>query len=103
VYVCERLFPRREFYFAILVDRKAQVRRICMASEGLGAEGGTRARQGPVLVASAQGGMDIEAVAHENPSAILSEPVSITKGTEPQQRGRPNATLTMVHVRHGQG
>ena len=39
------------------------------------------ADQGPVLVASAQGGMDIEAVAHENPAAILNEPVNIKTGT----------------------
>jgi len=59
VYICERLFPRREFYFAILYDRKTQ---------------------GPVMVGSSQGGMDIEAVAAENPNAIITQPISIEKG-----------------------
>jgi succinyl-CoA synthetase beta subunit len=39
-----------------------------------------RKTQGPVLVASSQGGMDIEAVAAENPSAILTHPIDINKG-----------------------
>ncbi len=59
VYICERLFIRREYYFAILLDRKTK---------------------GPVVVASSQGGMDIEQVAHDNPSAIISVPVDINKG-----------------------
>ncbi|KAJ3322008.1 hypothetical protein HDU76_013972 [Blyttiomyces sp. JEL0837] len=59
VYVVERLYVRREFYFAILQDR---------------------ASQGPVIIASSQGGMDIEAVAHENPEAIITHPVDINKG-----------------------
>ena len=46
----ERLFNRREFYFAIAMER----------SFG-----------GPVFVGSASGGMDIEAVAKENPEAII--------------------------------
>ena len=131
VYVCERLYPRREFYFAILMDRKAQVRGEPRAFTATAAreEGGRRGRrrraqltfvhvapthtpprgtcpvrgtlgadawmvddhrQGPVLVASAQGGMDIEAVAHENPAAILSEPVDIRTG----------ATAGDVFMRH---
>jgi succinyl-CoA synthetase beta subunit len=59
VYVVERKYVRKEYYFAILLDR---------------------ATQGPVLVASPQGGMDIEAVAHEDPSAIHTLPVDIKKG-----------------------
>ena len=39
VYICERKFARREFYLAVLMDR---------------------ASQGPVIVSSSQGGMDIE-------------------------------------------
>ncbi|EPZ35942.1 T-complex protein 1 zeta subunit [Rozella allomycis CSF55] len=35
--------------------------------------------QGPVVVASSQGGMDIEQVAAENPSAILSVPIDINR------------------------
>ncbi len=54
----------KEFYFAILMDRKYG---------------------GPVLVASTQGGMDIEEVAEKNPSAIVTQPVDITTGLLPAQ------------------
>ena len=43
----------RELYFAILLDR---------------------AHNGPVIVASPQGGMDIEQVAHESPEKIFTQP-----------------------------
>lgn len=59
VYIVERKFARREFYLAILMDR---------------------ATQGPVIVASSQGGMDIEAVAKEHPDAIITTPVNIHTG-----------------------
>ncbi|KAI9764725.1 MAG: Succinate--CoA ligase [ADP-forming] subunit beta, mitochondrial [Geoglossum simile] len=59
VYICERKFARREFYLAILMDR---------------------ASQGPVIVSSSQGGMDIETVAKENPNAINTTYVNIHKG-----------------------
>ncbi|KAF9132047.1 beta' subunit [Mortierella sp. 14UC] len=59
VYICERQYVRREYYFAVLMDRKSQ---------------------GPVMVASSQGGVDIESVAAENPEAILQLPIDINKG-----------------------
>jgi succinyl-CoA synthetase beta subunit len=59
VYIVERKFARREFYLAILMDR---------------------ARQGPVIVASSQGGMDIEEVAKTNPGAIRTYPINIHTG-----------------------
>ena len=59
VYICERKFARREFYLAILMDRATQT---------------------PVIVASSQGGMDIETVAKESPEAILTTRVDINKG-----------------------
>ncbi|KAJ1338925.1 hypothetical protein BSLG_006560 [Batrachochytrium salamandrivorans] len=59
VYVVERLYVRREFYFAIVMDR---------------------ATQGPVIIASSQGGMDIEAVAAESPEAIVTHPVDMNVG-----------------------
>ncbi|KAI8634102.1 beta subunit of gdp-forming succinate-CoA ligase [Xylariaceae sp. FL1651] len=59
VYICERKFARREFYLAILMDR---------------------ASQGPVIVSSSQGGMDIETVAKENPEAIITTYIDIKKG-----------------------
>eukprot|EP01137_Pigoraptor_chileana_P035563 Opistho-2@29784 len=66
VYICERMYARREYYFAILMDR---------------------ANQGPVIVASAFGGVDIETVAAENPDAIITEPIDITAGlTKAQAR-----------------
>jgi len=59
VYVVERKFARREFYVAILMDR---------------------ATQGPIIVSSSQGGMDIEGVAKENPEAIITTPIDIHTG-----------------------
>ena len=59
VYICERKFARREFYLAILMDR---------------------ASQGPVIIASSQGGMDIETVAKESPDAIVTTYIDIHKG-----------------------
>jgi len=59
VYIVERKFARREFYLAILMDRQ---------------------RQGPVIVASSQGGMDIEEVAKTNPGAIKTYPIDIHEG-----------------------
>jgi succinyl-CoA synthetase beta subunit len=59
VYIVERKFARREFYLAILMDRGSQ---------------------GPVIVASSQGGMDIETVAKEQPEAIITTYIDIHKG-----------------------
>ena len=59
VFIVERKFARREFYLAVLMDRQSQ---------------------SPVIVASSQGGMDIETVAKENPDAIITTKVDIHKG-----------------------
>ncbi|KAL4803918.1 hypothetical protein BDV18DRAFT_162332 [Aspergillus unguis] len=59
VFIVERKFARREFYLAVLMDRGSQT---------------------PVIVASSQGGMDIEAVAKENPEAIITTPINIHEG-----------------------
>lgn len=64
VMVAEALDIAREVYFAILMDR---------------------ASGGPVLVASPQGGMDIEAVAEETPELIFKVPIDINKGVQPEQ------------------
>ena len=64
VYVCEKKYIRREYYLAILMDR---------------------ATQGPVIVASSQGGVDIETVAAENPKAILTLPVNIADGLQREE------------------
>jgi len=44
-----------------------------------------RAHQGPVLVASAKGGVDIEKVAAEDPSAIIKESFVLEKGPSSEQ------------------
>ncbi|XP_055676994.1 succinate--CoA ligase [ADP-forming] subunit beta, mitochondrial [Lutzomyia longipalpis] len=64
VMVAERKFPRREFYFAVMMER---------------------AFNGPVLIASSQGGVNIEDVAAEDPSAIIYEPIDITSGLTKEQ------------------
>jgi len=59
VMVCERLYPRREFYFAITLER---------------------AFQAPVIITSTQGGGNIEQIAMENPEAIIKQPIDIDVG-----------------------
>lgn len=67
VFVCERLFLRREAYFAILMDR---------------------ASNGPVMVASPRGGVDIEQVAEDSPELIFKEPIDIHAGPKTEQLKR---------------
>ena len=57
--LAERREPAHEYYVAVLNDR---------------------ASQGVVLVASAQGGMNIEEVAAKDPSAIITTPIDFYKG-----------------------
>ncbi|KOB73470.1 Succinyl-coa synthetase beta chain [Operophtera brumata] len=64
VMVTERKFPRREFYVAIMMERSFN---------------------GPVIIASSQGGVNIEDVAAENPEAITYEPIDIIKGMSDEQ------------------
>lgn len=59
VMVAERKFPRREFYFAIALDRNFN---------------------GAVLIASRFGGVNIEDVAGDNPESIIYEPIDQDKG-----------------------
>ncbi|XP_041350121.1 succinate--CoA ligase [GDP-forming] subunit beta, mitochondrial-like [Gigantopelta aegis] len=59
VMVAEALDIERETYFAILMDRKYD---------------------GPVMVGSTQGGMDIEEVASKTPEAIFYDAIDITQG-----------------------
>lgn len=61
VLVHEGINFNREMYFAILMDR---------------------AHNGPVLVASPQGGMDIEEVAEKTPEAIYTRAIDIEKGIQ---------------------
>lgn len=65
--IAESINIKREVYFSIVMDR---------------------ASGGPVLIASPKGGMDIEAVAEEDPSAIFKEAIDITTGPKPAQLER---------------
>jgi len=65
--VAEALDISRETYLAILLDRS---------------------HNGPVLVASPEGGMDIEEVAEKNPEAIFTEPIDISAGVTDEQARR---------------
>ncbi|XP_063633172.1 succinate--CoA ligase [ADP-forming] subunit beta, mitochondrial [Cydia splendana] len=67
VMVTERKFPRREFYVAIMMERSFN---------------------GPVIIASSQGGVNIEDVAAENPEAITYEPIDIMTGITADQINR---------------
>ncbi|XP_072936012.1 succinate--CoA ligase [ADP-forming] subunit beta, mitochondrial isoform X2 [Epargyreus clarus] len=67
VMVTERKFPRREFYIAIMMERSFN---------------------GPVIIASSQGGVNIEDVAAENPDAITYEPIDIKTGITDEQVNR---------------
>lgn len=69
VFIVERRYPRREYYFAITMERGAE-------------------QFGPVLVGSASGGMNIEEVAATDPDAIIKEHVDIEKGLGMEQAKR---------------
>jgi succinyl-CoA synthetase beta subunit len=64
LFVEQGLKIARELYLGIVVDREAG---------------------GPVLIASSEGGMDIEEVAHKSPEKILSEPFDAAAGLFPFQ------------------
>jgi succinyl-CoA synthetase beta subunit len=59
VMISERKFPRREFYFAFALDRE---------------------HNGPVLIASSKGGVNIEETAKKSPECVVYEPIDIEKG-----------------------
>ena len=54
----------RELYLGVVVDRESG---------------------GPILIASTEGGMDIEVVAHKSPEKILHEPFDVEAGLRPFQ------------------
>jgi len=64
VLVHEGITFDKEYYFAILMDRQ---------------------HNGPVMVASPFGGMDIEEVAHKSPDKIYTQAIDIVKGIQPEQ------------------
>lgn len=59
VLICKRLYTRREYYFSITLDRVTN---------------------GPVLIGSSKGGMNIEEVAATDPKAIITVPIDINTG-----------------------
>lgn len=59
VYIVERKYLRKEYYLAMTMDRTTQ---------------------GPMIIGSSQGGMNIEDVAKENPEAIVTMPVDVSVG-----------------------
>ncbi|KNC51777.1 succinyl-CoA ligase subunit beta [Thecamonas trahens ATCC 50062] len=64
VMLAERLMLEKEVYFAVLMDRQYR---------------------GPVMVASSEGGVEIEKVAAETPDLIFKEPVDIREGVKREQ------------------
>ena len=64
VMVTDAVEIARELYFAILVDRSISA---------------------PVVIASTEGGMDIETVAANSPEKIMREPINPTMGLQPYQ------------------
>ena len=60
----EGLKIARELYLGVVVDRESG---------------------GPILIASTEGGMDIEVVAHKTPEKILREPFDVEAGLRPFQ------------------
>jgi len=64
LYIQERLYSRRELYFAIVMDRS---------------------HDGPVVVVSQRGGMNIEDVAKETPEEIFKFPIDIKVGLTKKQ------------------
>lgn len=59
VLVAKKMALAREFYFAIMMDRESQ---------------------GPLIIASAEGGTSIEDLAESNPEKIIKVPVSLDEG-----------------------
>ncbi|KHJ98214.1 succinate-CoA ligase, beta subunit [Oesophagostomum dentatum] len=62
VMVCKRLFTRREYYFSITLDRNTN---------------------GPVIIGSCRGGVNIEEVAATEPEAIVKVPIDMSVGVTP--------------------
>ena len=62
--LAERRDPTHEYYVAVLNDRVTE---------------------GPVLVASSQGGMNIEEVAAKDPDAIITTPIDFAKGLSKEE------------------
>ncbi|XP_018314954.1 succinate--CoA ligase [ADP-forming] subunit beta, mitochondrial-like [Mycetomoellerius zeteki] len=64
VMVTTRMFPRKEYYMAVMLERTFD---------------------GPVIIVSKQGGVNIEDVAATNPEAVAYVPIDVKKGLTPEQ------------------
>lgn len=58
--------------------------------------------QGPVVIASSQGGVNIEEVAAENPDAIIYEPIDIKKGLTKDQAMRVVQKVGLSEPKHAE-
>jgi hypothetical protein len=103
VLVTERLFLRREAYFAILMDRayegpvmvaRCARRRVSHVAARPNALSPCPARSRSAR--SPAGGMDIEEVARRTPERIFKEPVDIHQGPQPQQLERLASAMGFV-------
>jgi succinyl-CoA synthetase beta subunit len=78
--LAERRPPKHEYYLAILVSNCPLVGWRIIGLFMVQNNQNDRASGGPAIVASSRGGMNIEDVAKEDPSAILTLPVDYSKG-----------------------
>jgi len=78
VMVTQRMFPRKEYYLAVMMER---------------------AFGGPVIIASSQGGVNIEEVAATNPQAIMYEPIDINVGITKDQANKIAVKLGLENVK----
>lgn len=104
VMVAQRMFPRKEYYLAVMMERafgvgwrRARLSRYCI--KGKISNGFAFHFQGPVIIASSQGGVNIEEVAATNPSAIMYEPIDINKGITKEQAERIVVKLGLENVK----
>lgn len=75
VMVTTRMFPRKEYYMAVMLERTFN---------------------GPVIIVSKQGGVNIEDVAATNPEAIVYVPIDVKKGLTPEQANNIADKLGLV-------
>jgi succinyl-CoA synthetase beta subunit len=74
VLIAKKMQLEREFYFSIIMDR---------------------ASQGPLIIASAEGGTSIEDLAAEQPEKIITVPVNLAEGITQDQIDQVVAGLTV--------
>lgn len=105
VMVTQRMFPRKEYYLAVMMERAFGVsfvkKRLTDIDIAYREKNLIRyfLFQGPVIIASSQGGVNIEEVAATNPSAIMYEPIDIDKGITKEQAERIVSKLGLDNVK----